>query len=251
MNKASLRLEYARVGEQYDGSILKQVFPTRGLLLELDLKGATFPQLMSNLARVARKLDECTGVTLVRKEAPNPYVMSPSEVAQLIHDPAAAISSMSLEDRVVVVRDDAQPLYQALRTGHDTLADAFGDYVYCRRREFTVEDPLIGRWTGLHRPLKELVPDHKFSTIYDRDPSAGHGPRVELPWLEAGDRWLKTPTSCLIEIGPGSAKGFYLPRRWHGYGSWITRGQLMKKYETFCKERDDATNRATDGSDGP
>jgi len=263
MSKAEVRLIYGRDGETYHGSIWIQIFPTRGYLHKMDFKDFTFARMMSHLAKIARDYDECTGIILEREEAKGTYRMGEEEIRQLREDPAAAISSMQVPDKIVVVRDTPEPTFThpegeetiQLRSGHDTIADAFGDYVYCRMKEGRVENPITGRWSGLCRSELTRPPEQIYVTVYQGDVDRlrtvdpGHTGRLELPWFEAGENWLKTRTVNLIAFGVlAGCNKFFLPRRWNKSGPWVSHADLEQMFETYLKEKEDVTSSATNGS---
>jgi hypothetical protein len=213
----------------------------------------SFSQMMSRLAKRLRETD-VADVYLHRFETESPLLLDPATVNLLRTDPAAAIRSMAPPGRVVHVRDKATVADEVsikLRAGHDTLADAFGDWVYCKRREGKVEDPFTGRWSELcrselHRPLEQ-----KYVTVYQGDVDRlrtidpEHTGRLEFPWYEADDaNWARAKTADLIAFGALAGahdkRGLFLPRRWNKSGPWITYGELEQMYRTYCREKEDA-----------
>jgi hypothetical protein len=242
MGKANIMLEYGREGTTYHGMLRAEVAPTKGYALVARLEGLTFAQLMTRLARELRAQREWGNdvkhVELHRLELEGSvYAMAPSEIAQLIEDPAAAIRSMHEPDRTVVVRDLKKPttaaerelVHPRLRAGHDTLADAFGDWTYLRMRsEQGVECPFCGRWTTVYcyfgGPFEFLCGACSPSIAY-------------TVYGEPVDGWFKVKTSELLIY---DVERYFLPRRWNKSGPWISHEELKQMYETFCKERDDA-----------
>jgi len=242
MSRARFRMEYVRDGENYSGSIWAQIDPAMSYLCELKLTGVSFAQLLTHLARCVRRVDECEGVALMYLGASNEYAMSPSEIRQLRDDPAAAIRSMREPDRVVIVRDlkkattpkERELVHPQLRAGHDTLADAFGRYIYFRLRSGRIECPYDGRW----KEYTILVSDGSPSVFYE-------GPTTEeyrSLWFSpriVNETWARTFTETLLDVGEKKGLSrYYLPRQWNESGPWISHEDLQVKYETFCKERD-------------
>jgi hypothetical protein len=244
MGKANIMLEYGREGTAYHGMLRAEVAPTKGYALVARLEGLTFAQLMTRLARELRAQREWGNdvkhVELHRLELEGSvYAMAPSEIAQLIEDPAAAIRSMHEPDRVVMIRDKkfGEPLISKvmraqLRAGHDTLADAFGDFVYCRRRDDgNIECPYCGRWGKL-------------------TPSVTETDQVVFGCAKCGTNYggIEEITRCWFTVHiqlllSAEKDRYFLPRRWNKSGPWISHEELKQMYETFCKERDDVEPR--------
>jgi len=247
MGKANVMLEYGREGTAYHAMLWVEVEPNKGYALKERLEGVTFAQLMTRLAREAREQREwghdVEHVELQRLELEGSvYAMAPSEIAQLIEDPAAAIRSMREPDRTVVVRDLKKPttskereqVHPRLRAGHDTLADAFGRYIYFRLRSGRIECPYDGRW----KEYTTLVSDGTPSVFYEgpvteKYRSLWFSPRI------VNEIWARTFTETLLDVGEKKGLSrYYLPRQWNESGPWISHEDLQVKYEAYCKERD-------------
>lgn len=239
MSKAAISMAYGRQGETYSGTVVLDVddgidLPTSAVA-RIRFTGYTFPRMMSHLARCIRDYDECQ-VTLSRIEVPDStYVLDEGTVELMRTDPAAAISSMTQEDRVVYIRDPAPvsaPGRRLLRTGHDTLAASFGDQVYVAVRKGTVECPFCGRWAGMNRrttSTDQLILE------------CGKCEQVYMGIVELTDTWCVVDIQTFINDKNQYCDGkrFYFPREWNPRG-WIDRQDLMKMYETFKQERDNA-----------
>jgi hypothetical protein len=199
----------------------------------------TFSQMMSRLAKYVREFEGKCEVFLHRTEVEGSRYKLDDELIQLLNvDPPRAIGAMHVPDRTLYVRDSAKPQATAtvkLRAGHDTLADAFGDEVYCRLRKYDVEDPVTGRWHGLCRSVSRQDEDPEpYSLIYERE-----GERLELFGYAVGERWFRIRTEDLI--GLDHADRFYLPRLWNKSGSWISRDELLQMYAAYQKEKEECS----------
>lgn len=100
-------------------------------------------------------------------------------------------------------------------TGHDALAESFGDAVYCRRRGGLVECPSCGRW----EPVDE-----------------GLGATCLLPFTEVeSTSWFTVELAAVLAH---DSEHFFFPRRWNSYRTWITKNALRQQHEQFNKERE-------------
>lgn len=121
-----------------------------------------------------------------------------------------------------------------LPAGYDTLADAFGDDVYCRvRRGGSTECPLCGRWGKWTKiDVGGMYADR---LICDGCEVEFKG--VGIPTSQGG--WFKVPIvqlfSCAEALG---VDRFFLPRAWNKDGPWISAEALRTKYDEFVKERE-------------
>ena len=141
-------------------------------------------------------------------------------------------------DRRVVVRerDEVTPVMPEdtsaslmIRSGYDTLAEAFGDSVYVRLRDDgKVECPLCGRWTASIQEAQPTTAD----TEEQRVLSCFCTP-VGFFIEDVVGAWVEIETRTLLHT---RATRFYLPRAWNDSGSWITFADLVDCYDTFLKE---------------
>lgn len=223
--KAEIRLSYGRVGELYDGNIWVQVYPTRGFLSRLEFERYSFPRMMSKLAEIIREYEEVT-VNLSRTEVNgSTYKLDAETVDMLRTDPAAAISHMMPDHRVVMIRNEMKPNTSPpsglLRAGHDTIADAFGDSTYCTiNQEGKVECPGCGRWSPV-------------STRWLTCANKSCGLRV--PGVMTGKTWFVISTEALLQT---NLSRYYLPRSWNPQHGWISQADLKSMFDTFQKERE-------------
>ena len=224
--KAHLRLSYGRTGEVYDGTIWAQIEPTRGFISVLEFEKFSFPRMMSKLAEAIRKYDE-VDVTLVRLEVRgSDYKLDSETVKMLRIDPAAAISHMMPESRVVVIRDERKPRSEPpsglLRAGHETIAAAFGDNLYCTvNGESKAECPGCGRWSVVG--TKSFYCNNKQCNIH----ASG---------VLTGRAWFVLSTDEVLNL---KLPKYYFPRSWNPKRGWISWPELNAMYETFKKEREE------------
>jgi len=232
--KGSLSMSYGRTiaDDTYYGVIL--LMKDDGQRSLLDFRGVTFPRMMSRLASFIRDY-EIKDVVLSRKEKEgSEYVLDEGTVALLRTDPAAAIRSMTHPHRIVKRKDreNISMSSSLLRTGHDTLADAFGVTVYFRKQEDQVECPACGRWKMELRELSTGPLGNTKTAVCDC------GAKL---LVAVQDRWACTDIGNLNGL---RVDKYFLPRKWNEGGPWITHEALWKKYELFEEERDNAAIRA-------
>lgn len=223
--KDKLFMNYGRNhdDDSFTGDIWLEAAPTRGRILLCTFNRWTFSRMMSNLASEIRELKEVE-VILSRTEKPLDQVMDNSLVEQLRTDPAAAIQAMSPPHRVVKRAPKTEASAGSkLRAGHDTLADAFGDDVYLQRRADDIECPGCGRWT-----LR--IGDSYSSKEHWAGCACGMGLIVCLE-----GKWAYSDTMLLLDQ---PFDRYFIPRKWNESGSWISHGDLKKKFEDFKQERD-------------
>lgn len=120
-----------------------------------------------------------------------------------------------------------------LPAGYDTLAEAFGDDVYCRVKVGgPTECPLCGRWG---RWIKAGSRD-----CFACDDCGVGFEGVGIPTPLGG--WFKVPIAQLFNCAEAlGADRFFLPRAWNKDGPWISRADLQKKYDEFTKEKEECS----------
>jgi hypothetical protein len=223
MEKAEIKLTYGRMGEMYHGTVWVQIFPTRGFMSQLEFEKFSFPRMMSKLAEVIRRYEEVE-VVLARTEAPGSRYRLDNETVNLLRtDPAAAISYMMPESRTVMIRNEAyssQPPSGLLRAGHETLASAFGDCLYCTVSPGgKVECPGCGRWGSTTSKLFTCGNSH-----------CG----IQLRGVLTGQTWFVVNVEDVLSLG---LIRYYFPRGWNIGRGWIGRDKLSEMYKDFQKER--------------
>ena len=221
MTKAEIKLSYGHNGETYSGEyVVSTGNPPDS---KRSFVNYFFPRMMSNLATYVRDHDECTVVLSRLEVEDSEYILDEGTVELLRRDPAAAIQSMMHEDRVIYIRDSAKssgPPPVLLRAGHDTLAAAFGDTVYCKVNPLgKFECVGCGRWSI-------VTPTSMPCTVCG----------LRLYGSTCGSDWFCVKTTDLLARRLGR---YYLPRLWNPRG-WISHDELHAMYKDFNKERRDA-----------
>jgi hypothetical protein len=207
--KAELVLEYWRVGHRYDGKI--KLIDIEGTAQLVTLVGATFGEMMRSYVRELSTRLEVTAVVVQRGTdgVDHAYVLTDEATAAMRRDPATAIASMLYEPEEPVSVPPVKKLAH-VRTGEDTLADAFGESMYCAYKSGKFESPFSGRWEDL-------------DTLDSR--------MGAVSFVLSG-HWLILRTSQLL----GTAQSrYWSPREWNPEG-WISHADLQKKYDEYTKE---------------
>lgn len=124
-----------------------------------------------------------------------------------------------------------------LPAGYDTLAEAFGDDVYCRmQRGGPTECPLCGRW-GKWTKI-DVEGKHVDRLVCDDCGVEFKG--VGIPTSQGG--WFKIPVVQLFNCAEAlGVDRFFLPRSWNKDGPWISHADLQKKYDEFMKEKEECS----------
>lgn len=168
-----------------------------------------------------------------------------TEMRDLIRkDPEEAAEKMSPPPRTVMVDTEVKVSARAsVRTGHDTLADSFGDKIYMRLEGDKIEFPFDGRWksftsyddsrnAGWEQKECLQIPEYMYKYPHKR-PS---GPWIS-PW-KVSSLWAVIPTTTLLDVGEEQGiTRYYLPRAWNESGGWISHENLKKMYDDFLEER--------------
>lgn len=102
--------------------------------------------------------------------------------------------------------------------GYDTLAEAIGDLVFCRKGpKDEIECPLCGRW--------HQVPESGSVTCAETG--------INLPSIKKGI-WMVISTAFLLNL---PVSRYYLPREWNPTRSWIQKNTFTELYRSSLKER--------------
>ncbi len=192
-----------------------------------------YKKMMTRLSNVMNGYPDMP-VKLERLDIPGfSQMLSDKERLTLRTDPTAFINATTIPPITVVVRDKASTVPPRLLAGYDTLAGAFGEKVYLRRRDQggvdQVEGPISGRWKKL------TVVANSFGSFVD-DGIEISGEFRPLSCTPERTPWLVVRVDDLLATG---ASRFYLPREWN-YPGWITRQDLKKKLEDFLREKAEA-----------
>lgn len=202
----------------------------------------TFSQVMTQLARFIRDFKGDVDVVLHRTEVKDSQYKLDEETVKLLNDdPAMAVRTMTVPDRIIYVRDNRpERISSGLLTGHDVLANAFGDSIYCRNCEGRIEDPVTGRWIEPMRSMRKLG----LCVVYDTKEG-----RIQELHCTGEEGWYRIKTEDLLRLK--DVERYFLPRKWNKSGPWISHEDLKQMYETYCKERADVSSGQTSGSPDP
>ena len=210
--------------------------------LRLKLEGKTFAELIFELSNrlLGLVLTSHDEVAMIRLEQPTVvHPLNDDEVEMIRNHPSKYIEALSPPPRRIVLKVSDQVSVDAsmtvgIRSGIDTLVDAFGNYVYIKLRVGgSTECPACGRWKAM-----TMVGSNGFgeTRCYGDDGCGFFAPSKCLP-LEWGG-WAGIKVEILLGID--AIKRFYLPRIWNTSGPWITYEDLREKYDKYIKEKENA-----------
>lgn len=252
-----IALEHRREGHAYTGRL---VYVDGGAMDVLsEFSDFSFARMMARFSgeALARPYAELAMVRTERSDF-EPIVLDEATSKKLREDPAVVIKAMtvafnasdriekqlkkSVEDKVGVT--DKVNLH--LRAGHDTLADAFGDFVYLRlhpheKDGMRGECPYTGKWLGFGAraddPAQMLLKTGRQNAHADWLPvEIVGGSETENP------KWVRVKTDVLLfEHDPrsvGQDNKFFIPRKWNKTSPWISHGALTQMYEEYKKEKE-------------
>jgi len=182
----------------------------------------SYSKMITLLSEHSKANPSITNVLIQRMEVPAPAIaLSEVELDIIRTDPTQYINATSVPQMRVIVggKGTASPIPPVtVRACYDTLADAFGETLYLRRKyasaessSILVESPVTGRWIPLARLALAIV----------------------RPGRAAGESWLTVATANVLKI---EAPRYYLPRAWNQPGPWIERAALAERLETFRRE---------------
>ena len=169
-----------------------------------------------------------------------PYRLDPQTVALFRTDPVAAIASMTTayqspsttEKRVKEERDPTPA--PVIRAGYDTLADAFGDVLFFRVKNNTLECPGCGFWgawtiLGLLNDPERV--GEEFKTIF-----ACRAKCLKHLAVSCRERWGYIRTEYLLENT--NLDRFYFPRGWNDFRPWVSRDELRALLAKYKHEKE-------------
>lgn len=193
-----------------------------------------FPHMMSKFAYYLQENLE-SGALIERTDRVGliPFRLEPATIHLLRTDPVTIIRSMSYPHKIVDMRKPKKNVVlaeQHIRTGQDTLAEAFGDYIYSAAKEDgTVECPCCGRWKVRTEPssndlVKAICSNCDFQEIGK--------------FITTKDNyWLRFGTKSMLFFGDRYRKTrFFFPRSWNPYCGWISREELVDMYNKYRAE---------------
>lgn len=136
--------------------------------------------------------------------------MPVGDIELLLAEPQTLLRKLAPPPVVVDLRRGKK---SSLVVGYDTLANGFGEEIYCRRNGEKFECPGCGRWSGV-------------------TPCSSCG--IDLTITKRNDRWFSIPISDLLR---SSRDRFFTPRGWNNNRPWISRSDLENRYQAFTKEK--------------
>lgn len=264
-----LVLRYGRDGEVYNGDVRRNEYgevciDEAGEVEVLrSFKGLSFESMLVLFSGFLRDyVYECDEAVFQRTEshALQPYVLAQSMADLIRTDPIKAAQCMSPSSVVVHVRGKSRvesSVKITVRAGYDTLADAFGDEVYCRTRgwhkvESTYKDKeqhywggelesiFDGRWKKCH-VIGGKGFEHTVS-VPDDLYIAPTCALVTVMYTKVSDSWAAVSVPSLLEVGARRKHGrYFLPQAWNESGPWILHEELKKKYDEYVKEKNDVS----------
>ena len=185
----------------------------------------TYRKAMDYLIVAARKHNEARLFLLRLEQKPVPVALQfdKATACLLREDPVAFLRMMDpamgqpqkldvsmrvRKERTTAIKPHPIP------SGYDTLAEAFGDDVYIRRKvvagSVVYESPITGRWV----PVTELG-----------------------AWAaDVNNKWAVVPVINLLHFA--DVEEFFIPRAWNKEGPWISASSLRNKYDKFVTERE-------------
>lgn len=205
-------------------------------------KALPYRRMLKNLAKVGMEHDVMV-VDIARSDCPEllPMRLDDATTKLMKEDMVAFIHALCVgTDQPIVVdlkkvreakakKEAAVPRVEGvLLGGHDTLAEAIGDVVYCRvnDKDF-VECPLCGRW-------------HKSRTFAAK---TGSSLSATCPHKNLGlvfflhRRWAVISIAQLLNL---PMIRYYLPRGWNPTRGWISKQKLTELYRSSLQERRNA-----------
>lgn len=231
----AVAMTYQRAGDTYTYHL---AYMLENVLVERRGEGKPFSSVIMALSDALRLVPD-GAVVLRRTDRPGlDEIKLDNQMRDLIRrDPEKYLEIVTEPDRIVVVGDrkakrPVDPIVPYIRTGYDTLAEAFGDSVYVRLRDDgKIECPCCGRWSA---HIEDI------DTPYTRPD--GSVPKLlvcvclllaKMPVTSVSGSWVELNTILLATTAVFSR--YYLPRSWNPTG-WISRDELMQMYDSYIKE---------------
>lgn len=227
-------LEYKRIDMQSTGRIVVRDEGKEEIFFSFDQ--LDFEPMLYKFAEALQANPSAAGV-IQRTDRPGliPYVLDERTVDLFRTDPITATKSMSTpygspSTTAKRIREESAPVASGLRIGHSTLADAFGDELYCRydKQRERIECPCCGIWARLL--LRDV--DARYYISCKNPSCAPHGKPLFLK--SKNGKWASFSTFDLLAT---HSDRFYFPRTWNEGKVWITWEGLNNKYKQFEKEK--------------
>ena len=208
----------------------------------------TYADMFRSLSELANKFPQAKLVMRRLEQGPDSTALGLGEdtCALIRDDPEAYIAQSTLPPQRVVLHLGADAkvtegvAVNTIRSGHDTLADAFGDVVFLKQRlvegEQKVESPTTGRWVVLECDTDGTYFCCEWWTNEFGDPEGDTD--LLLPVVQEAEGWAGIPIDKLLSL---KVERFFLPRKWNENGPWISHEELKTKYERYLKEKEACT----------
>lgn len=177
---------------------------------------AEFRNILKKVAMYVREKHPDT-LYFLRQDRPGllPVDLGPEFLAFFKEDPVLGIRLLCPPDvtpKSIGARKP--PIFMA---GYDTLADSFGDQVYCKRNiSGEVECPFCGRWCDGHFVIHCARCISTIPAVF-----TAHWALVEVSDLLMVDR-----------------PRYYLPRTWNTQGLWVSHEKLQQMYEQWLSKKE-------------
>lgn len=236
----TLTLSYRHVGgELSTGALLLSDDVDVVEVLE-NFENATYPHMLGRLAHHLKENPSALCFFLrTDRLGLSPMKLSEEETALFRTDPAAAIQARTVPPQVVHISVDKsqqlplpvtevdESMVPLLVTGYAMRVDCFGEEVFSKARaNGDVECPLCGRWGACGDRNGLLFYCIKCDRCFE--PSD----------YQAGEGWVGFSVEDLLK---SDASKFFLPRKWHQNGNWISRSELQKMLEEYLEEKEKVT----------
>lgn len=178
-----------------------------------DFVKADFNKMMGSVS-LALNENEINKLIVERsdREGLKPFIFDNPMTELLRSDPVAALRMMNVGPIHIDLRQkktiEPNPVFMA---GHDTLAEAIGDFLYSRVRGQEVECPGCGMWSPVSSPIFEC----KKKCL------------ITLP-VHFVEKWARFHTATLIAL---DLPRYYFPRLWNPSSGWVSKEDLVVLFE--------------------
>lgn len=156
--------------------------------------------------------------------------LADDEVALFRTDPAEAIRQRMIPPQVVHIGVDKSrdAVVHPLEAGYETFAECFGDVVYAKVKTRSEGQQVECFCCGAWAPVQKINDTRHGYTCVE----CGAWFAFDDFQPEAG--WSGVRTRILLDV---STSQYFLPRRWNNGKNWISRTDLMNKYDDYLKEK--------------
>jgi hypothetical protein len=232
-------LEYRRVVDKSTGRIVLRSEQGEDQVLQ-EFEEIEYAPMLTHFAEAIRAQPvERAVIQRTDRAGLVPFTLDDRTFNLFRDDPVAAIMAMSTPTAspstvVKRVKQERTPILPSLRIGTNTLADSFGDVLFCRFKKTAdgrgkAECPACGIWVpALDHPMIG-----GFGTLCINPKCRAHN--VAIRAAEAHERWVGFYTKTLLTLG---SPRYFLPRAWNPSSSWISWEDLNEKYTQFQKEKE-------------